>query len=96
MQAHTNNNHIKNIMKLRGSGYSISVMKSIKTKYGNSCPRELIEIYLLAGKDKVVRSGTTEFISPNDWIIKGDMVIFAREEQGVCCWAFKMTELATI
>jgi hypothetical protein len=68
-------------------GTDISEIEMIEHFLGLKLPIVLRDFYLLVGKLDMFISSFEQFVEP---YIKGEMLVFLEENQGVCCWGVNM------
>ena len=70
-------------------GMSISKIEVVEKSLGLKLPTALRDFYLLVGNIDAFMSSFEQFIEP---YIKGEMLVFLEENQGVCYWGVNIRD----
>ena len=71
-------------------GMSISKIETVEKSLGLELPTVLRDFYLLVGNIDAFMSSFEQFIEP---YIKGEMLVFLEENQGVCYWGVNIRDI---
>lgn len=76
-------------------GVPLDELESANRRLGRSLPAALREWYLLAGRRADIWSRQDHVLSPNEFRIQGDHLVFIVENQDVVEWGFRRDEIAS-
>jgi hypothetical protein len=76
-----------------GDGFSDDEVTSAEQRLGFRLPGLLREFYLLAGKRTDLNHAQDQLVHPNDLQIEDEKLVFYVENQAVCIWGVRATDL---